>query len=113
MELLEEHGYAAVGAVDGREALYLLHTAATPPVAILLDLMMPVMDGLRFRDEQLGDPEIASIPVIVMTAHSRSPAPLLQASGFLHKPFAAGALLDLLSRFGRPVGHHEERRTHR
>jgi CheY-like chemotaxis protein len=87
-----------VGAVDGREALYKLHTASPPPVAVLLDLMMPVMDGLRFREEQLGDPEIKNIPVIVMTAHSRSPAPLLQAAGFLHKPFASRDLLEMLER---------------
>jgi CheY-like chemotaxis protein len=103
MELLEDHGYRAVGAVDGREALYLLHTAPAKPNVILLDLMMPVMDGLRFREEQLGDPEIAPIPVIVMTAHSRSPAPLLHASGFLHKPFPAGALLDLLASVQTPA----------
>jgi CheY-like chemotaxis protein len=96
MELLDEHGYQAVGAVDGREALYLLHTSSPQPVAIILDLMLPVLDGLRFREEQLGDPVIAGIPVIVMTAHSRSPAPLLRAAGFLHKPFPSRDLLEML-----------------
>jgi CheY-like chemotaxis protein len=98
--LLEEGGFHAVGVCNGREALDLLRSDGARPSAILLDLMMPVMDGLQFREEQLADPDLAAIPVIVMTAHGRSPLDLLRASGFLRKPFAAGALLGLLGNLG-------------
>ena len=96
VELLEQNGYEAVPVCDGREALDYLVEARSRPSVILLDLMMPVMDGLRFREEQLGRPEIADIPIVVMTAHGRSPAPLLRASGFLRKPFDRASLLEAL-----------------
>jgi CheY-like chemotaxis protein len=54
-------------ACDGREALLKLEQGACPCV-ILLDLMMPVMSGFEFRQEQLRTPELADIPVVVMSA---------------------------------------------
>jgi CheY-like chemotaxis protein len=96
IDLLGQHGYQAVGAGDGTEALDILRASASPPDAILLDLMMPVMDGVRFRDEQLADPSLAGIPVIVMSAFTRTDQPPFAAAGFLHKPFATRTLLDLL-----------------
>jgi len=98
--VLEERGFHILGACNGREALDLLRGDGERPSAILLDLMMPVMDGLQFREEQLSDPELSPIPVIVMTAHGRSPIELLRASGFLRKPFAAGALIGMLAKLG-------------
>jgi CheY-like chemotaxis protein len=98
--VLEEGGFEAVAACNGREALDLLRNQERPPDAILLDLMMPIMDGVQFREAQLADPALSKIPVIVMTAHGRSPRELMQASGFLRKPFAAGALLLMLARLG-------------
>ena len=100
VELLEQAGYDAVPVCDGREALDYLLEARKRPSVILLDLMMPVMDGLRFREEQLARAEIADIPIVVMTAHGRSPAPLLRASGFLRKPFDRASLLDALHHVG-------------
>jgi CheY-like chemotaxis protein len=69
METLEDHGYQPIGAANGREALDLLHEADPPPSLILLDLMMPVMDGWSFREEQLKSPELASIPVVAISAY--------------------------------------------
>src|SRR5262245_23870641 len=65
--LLEANGYTTVAAGDGRQALRLLHTAPRPRL-ILLDLRMPVMDGAAFRAEQLRDPELRAIPVLVVSA---------------------------------------------
>jgi CheY-like chemotaxis protein len=66
-ESLEESGYLVIAAVDGREAIALLRSGVRPS-AILLDLMMPVMDGWDFRHEQRSDPRLRDIPVIVITA---------------------------------------------
>ena len=60
-------GYAPVSAENGQEALELLR-AGVPASVILLDLIMPVMDGWAFRREQLRDPRLAHIPVIVLSA---------------------------------------------
>jgi CheY-like chemotaxis protein len=66
-QLLRGAGYDAVGASNGQAALDLLRSGIRPR-AILLDLMMPVMDGWAFRREQLRDPHLAHIPVIVLSA---------------------------------------------
>jgi CheY-like chemotaxis protein len=101
VEALEEHGYQVTGVGNGREALDALATSPRPDV-ILLDLMMPVMDGRSFRDEQLRDPALAAIPVVVLSAASdvlRAGAEM-RAAGVLRKPVTLRALLDELARHG-------------
>jgi CheY-like chemotaxis protein len=66
-QLLRRAGYDAVGAENGQAALDLLRSGVRARV-IILDLMMPVMDGWAFRREQLRDPQLAHIPVIVLSA---------------------------------------------
>jgi CheY-like chemotaxis protein len=66
VEVLAEAGYDAVGATDGRDGLEKLH--ACHPALVLLDLMMPGMDGWAFRAAQRGDPEVSRIPVIIVSA---------------------------------------------
>jgi CheY-like chemotaxis protein len=66
-ELLRERGYSVVTAAHGQEALDILRRPLRPCL-ILLDLMMPVMDGYEFLDELAKDPALASLPVIVITA---------------------------------------------
>jgi CheY-like chemotaxis protein len=66
-DLLEGEGYRIVAVPDGEQALARLLQGPRPH-AILLDLMMPGMDGWRFRAEQLVNPVLASIPVIIITA---------------------------------------------
>jgi len=63
--LLQMKGYRAVPAGNGREALDYLDQAAAPDL-IILDLWMPVMDGWHFRSEQIKNPRLAHIPVIVV-----------------------------------------------
>lgn len=63
----ELEGHSVVTAAHGREALDALRRGPRPDV-ILLDLMMPIMDGWQFRREQRQDPTLAGIPVIVLSA---------------------------------------------
>jgi CheY-like chemotaxis protein len=63
---------------------------------ILLDLMMPVMDGFQFRDEQVRDPELADIPVIVLTALSAASARRVHPEAILTKPIDCDHLLSVV-----------------
>ncbi len=94
-EALEDHGYRTIGASQGKEALELLRSSAAKPCIILLDMMMPVMDGWAFRKAQTADPALSSIPVIVLTAHSSASdtARDMGAVGFLRKPVTLRELL--------------------
>jgi CheY-like chemotaxis protein len=84
-EALELEGYIVVCADNGESALRYLATGARPCV-ILLDLMMPVMDGWRFREETMKDASLATIPVIVMTAATPARAAAVLAEAILYKP---------------------------
>ena len=66
-EVLTEAGYAVSCARNGEEALRQLQTDRVPS-AILLDLAMPVMDGWTFRERMRGDPRLADIPTVVISA---------------------------------------------
>jgi CheY-like chemotaxis protein len=104
VQLLELEGYRVLGAADGQEALASLRKGPRPD-AILLDLRMPGMNGWEFRAAQLADPELASIPVYVLTADRTQDVEnihLLRAAGFFHKPLDVDAVLDALSHL-RPV----------
>jgi CheY-like chemotaxis protein len=101
--ILEGEGYGAAGATDGREALDWLRAAVRPPCMILLDLMMPVLNGWQFRAEQLSDPRLSPIPVVVLSAAAdlRQEAATLGAAGYLTKPFDFDQLLELAHRHCR------------
>lgn len=66
--LFLSEGYRLSQAYNGEQALQILRSMTTPPSFILLDIMMPVMDGFEFREHQMSDPQLARIPVVVMTA---------------------------------------------
>jgi CheY-like chemotaxis protein len=96
-ELLLDAGYAAVAAENGRAALDRLR-AGCRPALILLDLMMPVMDGLAFRSEQLADPALVTIPVVLITAAGRPATEDLGAVTVLHKPLRMRQVLAAIHR---------------
>jgi len=98
VEILVDEGHVVTSAGDGREALDLLQSASPAPDLILLDLMMPVMSGYQFREEQLKLPAFASIPVLIVTAdvNARTKVESLQAAGFVQKPLKIQPLLDLV-----------------
>ena len=98
-EALDDHGYASVGAANGAEALDYLRNAPETPCLILLDLMMPVMDGQTFRNEQRADPRLAEIPVIVISAYRDVEKYATElAADYLAKPVRLDALLDVARR---------------
>jgi CheY-like chemotaxis protein len=96
VQVLEDEGIPVRAAENGREALAALRAHGAPhPRVILLDLMMPVMDGWAFRAEQLRDPTLADIPVIVITANGRAveKAELVKGTIALRKPVELLTLL--------------------
>jgi CheY-like chemotaxis protein len=83
---LEHKGYQAASVANGQEALD--HLRNSRAELILLDLMMPVMNGVEFRHAQQQDPRLAAIPVVVMSAAENitTQAPQLTADSYLPKP---------------------------
>jgi CheY-like chemotaxis protein len=96
-DALEQGGYRTVAVLNGQEALEWLADAAHRPSLILLDLMMPVMDGWQFREEQLKNPAFASIPVAVLSA--RGDAAMDADVVCLRKPVRSKDLLAFVARF--------------
>ncbi len=94
IEVLSARGFEACGAGDGRAALERLRDGSPLPALILLDLLMPVMDGHEFRREQLADPRLATIPTIIVSANAEL-AELATALGapWLRKPVGIRELL--------------------
>jgi CheY-like chemotaxis protein len=99
--ILEDEGYEVVSAPDGAAALAELRDGS-PPDLILLDLMMPVMDGWQFREEQLRDPSLEAIPVVVLSADAglRDKAGYF-GGAFLAKPVNIDALLAAIASYRR------------
>jgi CheY-like chemotaxis protein len=95
-EVLVERGYQAVAVADGQQALSCLQSAASPPCLILLDIMMPVMDGVAFRRQQLTDPQLAPIPVAVVSA-VHPPDHDFQGAVMVHKPLQLQTLLRVVA----------------
>ncbi len=98
-ELLEGEGYAVTRASNGAEALERLRRTGKTNV-ILLDLMMPVMDGWEFRLRQRSDPGLASIPVVVLSADNALEQKVsnLGVEAWLPKPFEVERLLETIGR---------------
>ena len=103
-EILDGEGYRVAGVRNGREALDYLGRRTLPSL-ILLDMMMPEMDGWLFRREQQKLPQLASIPVVIVSAHGdvRDAALVLGAADYLRKPLRVDSLLEIAERYCRPV----------
>jgi CheY-like chemotaxis protein len=98
-EILEQEGYEVATAKDGLDAL---ETARDErPAIILLDLFMPVMDGLEFRRRQLLDPALAEIPVVVVSAAAgiEDSISALGVAAHLEKPLRIEQLFEVVARY--------------
>ena len=100
--LLQSAGYDILQAHDGLQALNTLKNGANLPCLILLDVMMPVMDGIEFKLKQMNDPRLANIPVVWMSAdaNSKEKVKLLGGADFIQKPILnLDVLLKSVERF--------------
>lgn len=94
-DVLSIEGYDVISADDGESALGLLRTRRSDCRLILLDLMMPQMNGWEFRRLQLQDPTIAAIPVLLLTGAGTAARSIdeLHVAGTIEKPVELDTLL--------------------
>ena len=98
--LLEIEGHSVVAVENGEEALRVLRSGESVGL-VLLDLMMPVLDGWSFLAERARDPALSAIPVVVVSAlEPRAP---LDVTAHLSKPVDPEALLSLVERYCQPL----------
>ncbi|MFP2931075.1 response regulator [Pyxidicoccus sp. 3LG] len=97
-QALEDLDYPIVTATNGREALDLLRELTSAPRVILLDLMMPVMNGWQFLEERQKDAALVAIPVVVMTATADETVWAMHVSLLLRKPVSYEQLVEAVKR---------------
>jgi CheY-like chemotaxis protein len=97
-ELLRDEGYEVVGVRNGQEALDYLR-GAEPPCLILLDLMMPVMDGLEFLAHWQKEPTSKASAVVILTASGIAHGSIQAAKEILPKPLRLETVLDAVERY--------------
>lgn len=98
-EALEEEGpYEVVTACNGKEALELLDGMEHPSL-ILLDLMMPVMDGAEFLENKRQRGDLEDVPVVVVSAWARDTGPIPGVAELVSKPIQLDALLGTVERY--------------
>ena len=95
--LLNDSGYRVTAAANGQAALDQL-TAGARPDLILLDLMMPEMNGWQFLERARADPALASIPVVIMTARKATDSLPVPSPEVIRKPFDSAMLLSAVAR---------------
>jgi two-component system response regulator MprA len=97
-------GFEVVTAEGGEKALALLRGGLTPDL-IVLDLVLPDMDGFAFRAQQLADPGLASCPVLICSGNLDEAGNLerLKGAAYLEKPIQPDAFLRLVRAFSAPV----------
>jgi CheY-like chemotaxis protein len=100
-DVLRDAGYAPLPFAGAREALTGIRALRDLPHLILLDLMMPGMSGWEFRDEQLRDPALRDVPVVVMTASRDLARHPISANEVLKKPVDIETLLSSIARHRR------------
>ena len=104
VEILTRNGYRVAPVADGEEALAYLKIHPLPRL-ILLDLMMPVMDGWEVMRALVANATLAHVPVIVLSGAGNlmQEAQLLGAVACIGKPFKVGVLLDAIERYALPA----------
>jgi CheY-like chemotaxis protein len=102
-DVLEDEGYRVIRAASGCEALVQLRERRPPPHLILLDLMLPHMNGWDFCEEWRRDPQLADIPVVIVSAssHIRERQLPCDIAACLAKPFELDTLLEIVERYSR------------
>jgi CheY-like chemotaxis protein len=98
-DVLEMRGYRVRTAVNGQQALDILR-AGERPCVILLDLMMPVLNGWEFRAEQTRDEQLATVPVVIISGDGSTSqkAATMGISQYLRKPLELSVMLEVVKR---------------
>lgn len=112
--MLKPYGYEVIPARDGAEGIEL--TNIHKPAVVLMDVVMPKIDGYTALGEIKKNPQTSSIPVIMLTgiyiARGKELAEVLGSNGYLTKPFSRKELVEAVAKFARPVtagvGSHED-----
>jgi len=104
-ELLMSEGYEVDCAAHGIEALNRLTQSRRKPAVIVLDIMMPYLDGIELRSLQRRLPDVADVPVVVITANARSAveAERLDVAQTFYKPVNTGRLLETIRELTSPA----------
>jgi CheY-like chemotaxis protein len=104
-DLLTDGDFEVVTATNGQAAIEILKNSVIKPNLILLDLMMPIMDGFEFRKLQLLDPLLRDIPVVVMSAdgHVEEKRVRTQAGAYLKKPVDIFVLMDTVRKHATKI----------
>lgn len=97
VDLLETEGYSTESAVNGKDALDKL-SQIERPCLVLLDMMMPIMNGRQFLDEVMKDSTLAPIPILIVSAVADK-ANTEGSVGFLKKPIDIDVVLDVVSQY--------------
>ncbi len=100
LQILQEEGFAIATAVHGEEALTLLRGGSVPRL-ILLDLVMPVMDGRELIGHLQKDTSLSSIPVVIISSsqNARKESTALGSAGYLAKPIDLHLLIESVRRW--------------
>lgn len=100
-QLLNSEGYQVLFAEDGHQGLKQLQSIVVPPNLILLDMMMPVMDGFEFLEARKRQKHLSQIPVTIMTADGQMDGKVhsLGVQAYVRKPFDIDELLKTIRRF--------------
>lgn len=94
--VLQDEGYSVRTAIDGRQALDQLHQ--DPPDLVLLDVMLPGLDGRELIRRMQQQSKLADIPVVLISTAAQPALPMLGAAAFLPKPFDLAHLLNTVAR---------------
>lgn len=98
VDLLELFGHKTLMSSNGQEGINLLNSCAELPGLILVDLMMPVMDGYQFCEELSRVEHLKDIPVVIMSAHGQVKEKTI-AAAFLRKPVDISEITKLIDKF--------------
>ncbi len=108
-DILEPAGYEVTVCASGARALEVMSTRR--PDLVITDLLMPGMSGFSFRAAMLRRPELATIPVVIMSAYWQRPGETLDAAEALPKPVSIDRLLSTVARLTAPSNGAEETAT--
>ena len=97
-------GYQAAGVANGREALDWLEREG-PPSVVVLDLLMPIMNGAQLLERLRADPRWAGVPAVLMSAAMPGREALPRADAYIQKPFDLSQLVAALARWCPPPGN--------